>query len=166
MRGQADSLADTPRGHIALRPARPEDLPGMLTLLEAEGLPTEGVSVWLRTFHVAVSDERVVGVAGLELYGSDGLLRSVAVESGWRGRGVAGRLTGEVLNSAREAGVRTVYLLTETAEGYFGRRGFERIEREAVSEAVRGSAEFRELCPASAVVMAIGLERAGGAAGP
>lgn len=165
MRPSTDSLGDPPRGHIDLRPARPEDLTGMLALLEEEGLPTQGVSAGLRSFHVAMSDDRVVGVAGLEVYGSEGLLRSVAVESGWRGRGVAGRLTDEVLNSAREAGVGTVYLLTETAEGYFDQRGFARIDREAVPEAVRESTEFRELCPASAVAMAIRLDRAEGPAG-
>lgn len=155
----ADMRADRPQGHIVLRPARPEDLAAMLALLEREGLPTAGVGDWLRTFVVAVSGERVIGVAGLEVYGSDGLLRSVAVERGWRGRGFAERLTGEVLNSARREGIGTVYLLTETAAAYFSRRGFVRTERKAVSEAVRGSAEFRDLCPASAVVMAIRVEQ-------
>lgn len=158
MRG-ADTLADPNQGHTILRPARPEDLPAMLALLEREGLPTAGVEDWLQRFLVAVSGERVVGVAGLEVYGSDGLLRSVAVERGWRGRGLAEILTGEVLNSARREGIGTVYLLTETADRYFSRRGFVRTQREAVSETVRESAEFRELCPASAVVMAIRLEQ-------
>ena len=46
-----------------------------------------------------------------------------------------------------------MYLLTTTAEGWFPRFGFERIAREEVSEAVRGSVEFGGACPATAAVM-------------
>lgn len=145
---------DVEPGEVVLRPARPEDLPAVLALLEAAGLPTAGVAEWLPRFVVAEGAGGLAGVAGLEAYGDDALLRSVAVAEGWRGRGLGGRLTDAVLASAAAAGVRTVYLLTETAEGFFPRHGFRRIPREEASAAVRASAEFRELCPASSAVMA------------
>ena len=59
------------------------------------------------------------------------------------------------LQAARASGITTVVLLTTTAERYFPRFGFETIDRTAVPDAVRDSAEFRGACPASATVMRI-----------
>jgi amino-acid N-acetyltransferase len=44
-------------------------------------------------------------------------------------------------------------LLTETAEGFFRAIGYEIIDRSHVPEKINQSAEFRLLCPASAVCM-------------
>jgi amino-acid N-acetyltransferase len=108
---------------------------------------------WLERFWVAEHDGRVVGVAGMELYGDGGLLRSVAVTPGWRGSGIGRVLIDRVLEAGRAAGVRDVYLLTTTAEHYFPRLGFACISREQVPGVVRASVEFTSACPSSAVVM-------------
>lgn len=139
--------------NVVLRAAGPGDLPAITDLLTVAALPIQGVAEWLGRFVVAEVEGRIAGVAGLEVYGTDGLLRSVAVADGWRGRGLGGALTTEALVSARREGVRAVYLLTETAENYFPRHGFRRIARSEVPERVTHSVEFRELCPASSVVM-------------
>ena len=99
-----------------------------------------------------------VGVAGLEVHGGDGVLRSVAVEPASRGSGVGARLTGAILAAARRASLRRLYLLTISAEDYFPRYGFRRVPRDEASAAVRRSVEFREACPASAVAMVLDLE--------
>jgi amino-acid N-acetyltransferase len=44
-------------------------------------------------------------------------------------------------------------LLTETAEKFFRAIGYEVIDRRHVPEEIKQSAEFRSLCPASAVCM-------------
>jgi amino-acid N-acetyltransferase len=43
--------------------------------------------------------------------------------------------------------------LTETAENFFRGLGYEAIDRRYVPEEIQQSAEFRSLCPASAVCM-------------
>jgi amino-acid N-acetyltransferase len=136
-----------------LRSARPEDLDSALALLESASLPVSGVADWFDGFVVAEDRGRIVGVAGHEVYGTDGLLRSVAVAHDWRGRGLGGALTEEILMRCAREGLTAVYLLTETAESFFPRYGFRRIAREEASDAVKASAEFRELCPASSAVM-------------
>lgn len=136
-----------------LRPARPEDLAPTLALLASACLPVAGVEQAFERFVVAEHGERIIGVAGLEVYGTDGLLRSVAVAEEWRGRGLGGALTGEILARAARDGLAAVYLLTETAEAFFPRYGFRRIGREDASEHVRASPEFTELCPSSSAVM-------------
>ena len=44
-------------------------------------------------------------------------------------------------------------LLTETADDFFSALGYRVVARESVPEAIRRSAEFRALCPASATCM-------------
>jgi len=99
-------------------------------------------------------NSRIVGTAALELYGGSALLRSVAVAAALRGQGLGQRLTTAALDLARKSGVRTVYLLTETAGAFFPKFGFKTIERRDVDPAVQVSQEFTTACPASAMVMA------------
>lgn len=141
----------------SIRSARPEDRDGVLGLLAEVGLPTAEVAEWLSDYVVAEDDGRIVGVAGLEIHGSDGVLRSVAVDPAYRGGGLGGRLAATVIASARRAGLRHLYLLTETAEGYFPAFGFRPIARDDASPAVQDSVEFREACPDDAVAMVLDL---------
>jgi amino-acid N-acetyltransferase len=82
------------------------------------------------------------------------LLRSVAVEPAWRSQGIGTALVTRVISDAEARGIRALYLLTTTAERYFPSFGFHPIAREEVPEDVRETAEFRDACPASAIVMA------------
>jgi amino-acid N-acetyltransferase len=107
----------------------------------------------LRDFVVAEDGDTAVGVVGLEVYRESALLRSAAVEEGWRGSGVGRALIDRALALSKERGVRDVFLLTTTAEHYFPQFGFACIGRESVPEAVRASAEFQGACPSTAVVM-------------
>jgi len=136
-----------------IRPRRPADLRAVQQLLAAASLPTTGIEAPGAEFLVAVAGERVVGCAGLERYGDVGLLRSVAVDPEWRGRGLGAGLTRRVLAVAKQRGIVRIYLLTETAAQYFHAFGFRVIPRSEADPAVQGSAEFTELCPASATLM-------------
>lgn len=151
--GSGDVAAD----RIDVRPARPDDLPAVLALIEASGLPVAGVEEWLPRFLVAERAGVLVATAGLEVHGPDGLLRSVAVAADWRGRGLGTALTDRLIAEAVRLGLHSVYLLTTTAEGYFPRHGFRRIGREEVIGPVANSVEFREACPATAAAMVLVL---------
>lgn len=102
---------------------------------------------------VAREGARVTGCAAVERYGAAGLLRSVAVAQERRGSGLGMRLTTAALELARQRGVRTLYLLTETAAGFFPRFGFHPIARGEVAPAVRASVEFTSACPDTALAM-------------
>jgi len=142
---------------ITIEAAHPSDLPAVLALLERSGLPQEGLADHLATTLVARSGDAVVGSAALEGYGGAALLRSVAVDSALRGQGLGQRLTRAALDLARQRGVATVYLLTETAGDFFPRFGFQLTERAAVEPAVQQSVEFTSACPASAQVLVASL---------
>jgi amino-acid N-acetyltransferase len=136
-----------------IRGARPEDRAGVEALLTAEHLPTDGVDLCFDSFFVLEEGDRIVGAAGLELYGDDALLRSVVVAQGAQGEGIGSSLTRRALDEARARGAQAVYLLTTTAERFFPRFGFERIGREEVPERLLASREFQGACPASAIAM-------------
>jgi amino-acid N-acetyltransferase len=144
---------------VALRSAQTMDLPEVLDLLGRSGLPPAGVADALPHFVIAESEGQLVGVVGLELYGSSALLRSAAVQESWRGTGVGRTLIERALDLARGRGIEDVFLLTTTAEHYFPRFGFVCVSRDSVADAVEMSAEFKEACPASATVMRKTLAR-------
>ena len=146
---------------LELREALPADLPEVLTLLRRAGLPAAGVAEAFSQFFVADNQGTLVGAAGLEMYGSSALLRSVVVEDGWRGTGVGRSLIDHALEQARQDGVADVFLLTTTAEHYFPRFGFQCVTQDSVTDEVKSSVEFQGACPASAVVMRKSLTGAG-----
>jgi len=136
-----------------------EDLPAILALLKSCGLPTQDITpAMLGGFLVARHGGRVVGVAGVLPAGTDALLRSVAVAPDHRGLGIAERLCDILEQRATQAGIANLYLLTQTAEGYFAQRGFRPIERAQAPGALQATAEFQQLCPASAVCMRKALQ--------
>jgi amino-acid N-acetyltransferase len=125
----------------------------VINLLSAAKLPVEDLPTGLDNFIVAIEDDRVIGVAGLELYGSYGLLRSVAVDSQQRSKGVTAELLTRIEEIATELNLEGIYLLTETAADYFNRKGYEHIARMDIPEEVKASSEFSHVCPQSAIAM-------------
>ena len=133
--------------------AHAQDAEHVLRLLEENQLTTDGLLNHLATILVARLDHRIVGTAALEIHSDGALLRSVAVSSVVRGRGLGAELVESALHVAEELSVRDVYLLTFTAENYFQRFGFQLLDRGDVPAAVRTSVQFTHACPSTALVM-------------
>lgn len=150
-----------PSPKARIRDARPPDAEPVIRLLEKAGLPTVEVERWLPHYVVAEASGEVVGVAGLEVHGSDGVLRSVVVAEPRRGSGLGDRLVTAAVDHARDARIQRLYLLTTTAADYFPRHGFRTLSRDEAPAAIRASVEFREACPASAVAMVLDVPGAG-----
>lgn len=89
---------------------------------------------------------------GLEIYVDVALLRSLAVGADYRGLGYAKALVAEAERYAQVKGIRRLYLLTNTAERFFERLGYERRGREKAPEAIRQTKEFSE--PSTSAFMA------------
>jgi amino-acid N-acetyltransferase len=138
---------------VRIAAASLEDLPGVLALLEAAGLPLDGVASAFELGVVAWNDGRLVGAAAIERHGEAGILRSVVVHARLRGTGLGVALVTAAERAAAAHGIRELYLLTETAAGWFPRLGYRVIGRDAVPEAVAASVEWSSACPATAVAM-------------
>ncbi len=134
-----------------LRPPTTNEHGQIRRLLADASLPTQDLETAAIDFIVAAdSDGRIVGVVGVEVFEGGGLLRSLVVQPACRGTGLGERLVQAAEARARDRGLPQLVLLTQTAERFFSSRGYRRIERDDVPAALRGSSEFRSLCPASA----------------
>jgi len=123
------------------------------SLLKSSSLPSDDLD-YKRDFLVGYyEDGTLVGTGGLEVYGNYALLRSLSVKLGIRGKSVGTTMTDFLLEKARSANIKAVYLLTETARGFFLRKQFADIDRGDVPDEVKRSSEFRTVCPASAIAM-------------
>ena len=122
-------------------------------LLQSNNLPTEDLPVCLNHFFIALEAETVIGIIGMERYDDVALLRSLVVHSNHRDKRIAETLVEMLEKLSISAGIRTMYLLTETAENYFYKKGYTTILRDEVPMNVLQSSEFRYVCPASAIVM-------------
>jgi amino-acid N-acetyltransferase len=133
---------------ITQRLATSADLSRIKEFVKGKGLPDQSIERFVQNFVIAERENGkiLVGVAGLEPYGESGLLRSVAVDEQFRGAGLGRKLVESIVRNAKERGVKNLYLLTETARGYFERLGFQIIRRDEIDERVRASVEFTEIC--------------------
>jgi amino-acid N-acetyltransferase len=139
---------------VTVRASKAADFRAVRDLLSAAQLPTEDLdSAPGLHFWVAEDEDGIVGAIGLELFGPAGLLRSLVVAPLHRGHGLGSMLVATLEREARTRLAEVLVLLTETAEAFFRRHGFEAVEREYVPDEVKLSAEFQSLCPASAVCM-------------
>src|SRR3569833_1023755 len=110
-------------------------------LLTAEKLPVSDLPETLDNFIVALEEDEVIGVAGLEIYDDYGLLRSMAVNHSYRGKGIAGELLNHIEKLALKEKLKAIYLLTETAPNYFANKNYSKIARTEVPELVQQSSE-------------------------
>jgi amino-acid N-acetyltransferase len=140
---------------MQVRTADEADLSEIQSLLRGNDLPVEDISsALIKGFLVAeCTSGSIIGIGGLEQLGSSVLLRSLAVAQDAHGIGIARALVARLEDKARSCGQQDVWLLTTTAERFFERAGYERVNREDVPGEVRLCSQFAALCPATASCM-------------
>lgn len=144
-----------PSGDFQMRAANDSDHDAVSALLSASKLSTLESSSQFGPQYVVAHDftGRLVGVAGLKIYGTDALLRSVAVASSFRSQGLGRQLTQNRLQWAVEHGVSAIYLLTTDASSYWRRHGFLEINREEAPASIRSTSQWSGGCSTSAIAM-------------
>jgi amino-acid N-acetyltransferase len=129
-------------------------LAAVTRLLGEASLPsTDLTEAKLEHFLARGASDAPEGIVGLELYPPLALLRSLAVPSAARGRGVGSALLADAERYARERQVTEIYLLTTTAERFFARAGYERVPRDGTPREIQETQEFATLCPTTSTVM-------------
>jgi amino-acid N-acetyltransferase len=133
-----------------------------VALLHAQGLPVSDITdEHLEHFFFVGSDSSPTGLVGLELYGTDALLRSLVVAEKARSKGLGSALMDHAEQYAASKSVRSIYLLTATAAAFFKRLGYERIERSNAPPFIERTREFAGLCPVSSAFMLKSLKTTG-----
>src|SRR6266571_5154154 len=152
-RGLFVILGTMPESEIVIAAATAADVEAIKALLTENDLPVAGVDDHWKTFVIARDGQKVVGCGGSEAYSFAALIRSIAVHPEYRSHGVGRRIVRQLLDRLSARGIREFYLLTTTAEGYFRKRGFKKIDRDEVHPQLLASREFQDACPESATCM-------------
>jgi len=136
---------------------RSSDLAQLENLLRSNQLPTEDCAEQTHNFYGIFDEDDLVAAGGLEAAANYALLRSLVVQKRYRDRGLARAMAEFLINQADCEGKKAVYLLTETAERYFEKLGFSRLDRAEVPLEIMQTRQFTSLCPDTASCMVMTL---------
>lgn len=116
-----------------IRPARAEDIPGILAiieLLEASGAlvkrPRDLLEIEIDHFLVAIRDDTVIGCAAVYPYVKKGMaeLACLAMDKTYQGSGSGEQLLNAAQSRAQDLGVQQLFVLTTQTAHWFRERGF------------------------------------------
>ncbi|MET3823435.1 amino-acid N-acetyltransferase [Burkholderia sp. PvR073] len=138
---------------MQLRSAALSDLASIEALLRASNLPTAGVAEHLENFVVLANPPDLMGCGGIEYHEDCALIRSVAIVSHVHGNGLGSAIVERLIAACRARSVRSIGLLTTTAEDYFAGFGFVPVARQDVPAPLLASSQFRGVCPQTATAM-------------
>ena len=131
----------------------PHQLAALAQVLAEAGLPASDIAAPGRHFYRFNDADGPIGYGGVEGAGADRLLRSFIVEEARRGASLGSAMLSALERAAADDGATCLYLLTTTAESFFGRFGYAPIPRASAPAEIADSAEFRSLCPTSAAFL-------------
>ncbi len=147
------SLMPAHAGPLFALPLATWERDGLKAALLRAGLPVDDVEQLGPLFWRFERDDVPVGFAGIEVHGTDALLRSLITLPPMRRRGVGGAMVAKMETEARARGADAMYLLTESGAGFFTKLGYAPCPRDGVPPAIAASVLFARLCPASASAM-------------
>ncbi len=133
-------------------PASQNSFTAAIDLLKKNNLPTEDIHPGTQLFVIEENDS-VIGTVAVEYDFNVALLRSLSVSDGKRNSGIGEFLVRFVENYVQKQGVHSIYLLTTTAEKFFLKKGYKKIDRINVPDFVKNTKEYSLLCSSSSALM-------------
>lgn len=139
---------------VSIRLAKLYDLAQVKEFLLQANLPVEKIEEKFDNFILLFDlQSKLIGCAGLEIYNSFGLIRSVAIAKSLQNKKLGSLLVNNIEELARKKEILVIYLLTETAERFFTKHGYNIVSRNEVPEEIQNSFEYASSCKVSALVM-------------
>src|SRR5262249_8905446 len=136
------------RGRLLATPLAAWERDGLTAALVKAGLPAEEVgAARLLFWRFETVEDIPVGFGGLEIHGSDALLRSLVTRPPLRQLGMGAAMVAVLETEARALKCRAIYLLTTSDANFFGRLGYAPCPRAEVPEPILPSPHFAELSP-------------------
>lgn len=126
-------------------------------LIASADLPTEDLDFEKQILLGYYDHDSLMATGGLEVFGTDAILRSLTVKLGSRNKSLGSNIVDDLLSKAKEKGVASIYLLTENANGFFQKKGFVEVNRDDAPNSVKASQEFSTICGKGAVCMKLSL---------
>ena len=139
--------------YLIIQQATEKDLDAIKKLLDDNNLPTTDIHQDNIQLFIGLIDDKIMSVIGLEKYKNVGLLRSLAVTDLFKNQQVGSRLIRHIVDLCASEHIDKIYLLTTTADKYFVKFGFTKIERMEAPDILKQTREFKDICPVSAVLM-------------
>jgi N-acetylglutamate synthase-like GNAT family acetyltransferase len=143
-----------PRRRLLATPLAAWERDGLKAALLKARLPADDVGdARLLFWRFETVEDIPVGFGGLEIHGSDALLRSLVTLPPLRQIGMGAAMVAMLETEARALNCHAIYLLTASDAKFFGRLGYGPCARSDVPEAIRGSRQFAGLCAPTAAAM-------------
>jgi amino-acid N-acetyltransferase len=142
-----------------IRKALETDFREIVQILKLNNLPTAGIQQHIHQFLVREiksnnsTQSYIEGCVGLELYGKNALLRSLAVHPQYQNQGIGSKLLYSIIQNAKLMEIKDLFLFTTTAEGYFKKHNFSSVSRDDVPIDIKESLEISNACPSTAICM-------------
>ncbi|HWM84483.1 MAG TPA: GNAT family N-acetyltransferase, partial [Kofleriaceae bacterium] len=130
----------------AVIPARPRDMDDIRALLKSLDLDHADLRDQdHRNFYSLINEDGFIGCIGIEVFGEEAVLRSLAVKKTSRGHGYGWMLADTAINQTRRRGVKRLYLVTDKiASDFFAEKhGFRVVDLSLVSSDARQSPTFK-----------------------
>ena len=123
-------------------------LANIARLLSQCDLPSgDIIPEYLPNFVIARDGHAEVGIAGLQILGTNALVRSIGVASTHRRRGPGSALLAAVEARARSQGVMQLYLLTNDAQAFVAAQGYTELPRPSAPAEIQSCSPFAFLHP-------------------
>ena len=134
-----------------IKELRLKDIEGIKELLIKSGLPAKDIEQAPVLFWGIQKSNELIAIAALELYPPYAIVRSVAVNRHHQDQGLGNRLVNFLEEKAKALNIKKLFLLTMTADQFFIKKGYTFIDRPNCPKPILQSAEYRNLCPGSAI---------------
>ena len=142
-----------PRPALFALPLATWERDGLKAALARAGLPADDVAQDGPLFWRFERDDMPVGFAGIEVHGTDALLRSLITLPPLRQQGIGAAMIDKMEVEARARGASAIYLLTRDFVAFFARLGYAPCGREHLPPAIAAAGPFGEPRFADATAM-------------
>ncbi len=126
---------------------------GLKAALARAGLPADDVAHDGPLFWRFERDDVPVGFAGIEVHGSDAVLRSLITLPPVRQQGIGGAMIDQMEVEARARGANAIYLLTRDSVAFFAKLGYAPCGRERLPPPIAAAGPFAQPSLADATPM-------------
>jgi N-acetylglutamate synthase-like GNAT family acetyltransferase len=143
---------------IVVRKAKEQDMLQVQRLVAKAGLREEGIEQYIKSFLVVEDeDQQLIGTVGVEQYGTEGLLRSLVLDSPiWTAK-LSLEFLQLTLQYAEDQKMETIYLCAKGTNALFHQLGFREVDKEDVPESIKSSPHFQRNAKAEVKVWACEL---------
>ena len=139
--------------------AAADEISHIESILTEVNLPKEDILPHIHNFLLLKVKDKKIGTIGLEIYEKSAILRSFAVRPDHQGKGLGLLLFDKVIELAQNKNIAEIYLLTDTAEQFFKKNGFEVFPRANVPDRLKSTFEFKAPRCSEAACMRLKLQQ-------